>query len=244
VYHLHHLERLGRADLHMHTRASDGLYSVQQVLDHVARRHTLDVIAITDHDVLDASLWAYEHRDRYPFEIVPGLEVTSAEGHVLALWCMQPIPKHLSLSETAAAIHEQGGLAVLAHPGEVLIGGSTVMKHLRRPSLITEAGIDAIEVYNAGTLTPGSNRLARRMADRLPLPRLANSDAHTLNGIGRAMTRFEGRTAQDLLQAILTQQTWVEGRSWSFMDYLQVSPTSIRWTVDKLLAKRRQARPA
>jgi hypothetical protein len=44
---------------------------------------------------------------------VPGVEVTSADGHVLARWVTEPIPKQRSLAETAAAIHEQNGFAVL-----------------------------------------------------------------------------------------------------------------------------------
>ena len=86
-------EWTGRADIHMHTTASDGFSSVEAVLDHIAELGTLDVIAITDHDVLDSSLWAYNHRAQYPFEIIPGVEVSSADGHVLGLWVTQPIDK-------------------------------------------------------------------------------------------------------------------------------------------------------
>jgi predicted metal-dependent phosphoesterase TrpH len=81
----------------MHTTASDGLSSVQELLNDVARRGHLNVIAITDHDTLDASLWAYEQNQRYAFDIVPGVEVSSQEGHVLALWVTHPVPMGLSL---------------------------------------------------------------------------------------------------------------------------------------------------
>jgi predicted metal-dependent phosphoesterase TrpH len=46
---------------------------VRELLDYMAQQARLDVIAITDHDVLDASLWAYQHRASYPFDIVPGV---------------------------------------------------------------------------------------------------------------------------------------------------------------------------
>ena len=49
-------QHLGCADVHIHTQASDGLASTQQVLDYVQAGSKLDVIAITDHDVLDAEL--------------------------------------------------------------------------------------------------------------------------------------------------------------------------------------------
>ena len=78
----------GRADLHIHTTVSDGLHTPRQLLEHVARLGTLDVIAITDHDRLEGSLWAYARRDRYPFDIIPGVEqrvspITAAAMHTL-----------------------------------------------------------------------------------------------------------------------------------------------------------------
>ena len=47
-------ERLGRADLHIHTLASDGTSGVVEILDYVERETGLDVIAITDHERIDA----------------------------------------------------------------------------------------------------------------------------------------------------------------------------------------------
>ncbi len=225
----------GRADLHIHTRASDGLATAAQVLDMVARRRHLDVIAITDHDNLDASLWAYDQRHRYLFDIIPGVEVTAVEGHVLALWVTRPIPKRLSVAETTAAVHEQGGLAILAHPGEIMIAGRYLQRYLRQPEVLLSWGIDAIEVYNAGTMTPGNNLLARRISRRLPLPVTGSSDAHTLSAVGCGMTRFEGRTAAELRQALLNGHTAAEGASWPITDYLRLSPSSIRRTLNGFL---------
>lgn len=213
---------IGQADLHMHTTASDGLASVEAVLDHVARQQRLDVIAITDHDTLDASLWAYERRTRYPFDIVPGVEVTSAGGHVLALWVTQPIPKGLSLMETVAAIHEAGGLAVLAHPFHVQMGAVILRSaplYLRRPRLLAEWGFDGVEVYNAGVLTPGSNLTARRVAHRAGLAMLGSSDAHTPGAIGAAVTRFYGRSADDLRAALCARCTQAVGSPWPLAEY-------------------------
>ena len=211
----------GRADLHIHTSASDGLHPVRDVLDDIARRAALDVIAITDHDVLDASLWAYDRRDQYPFDIVPGVEISSADGHVLALWITEPIPPRMSLKETAAAVHEQGGIAVYAHPCHYYIAECArgALKFIRNPQAAVDAGIDAIEVHNAGVFLPGSNRLAARLARRLPLAQVANSDSHTLGAIGSATTRFSGRSADDLRAAIKAQQTVPVSGIWSARDY-------------------------
>ena len=80
--------RPGRADLHIHTLASDGTADVSTILDHVAARAELDVIAITDHERIDAALAGRSMaEDRgLPFEVVIGEEVTTRGGHLLELF--------------------------------------------------------------------------------------------------------------------------------------------------------------
>jgi len=216
-------QTMGRADLHMHTHASDGQATVQQVLSYVAKyRPQLDVIAITDHDTLEASLWAYEHRADYPFEIIPGLEVSSRAGHVLALWVTTPIPKNLSLSETVQAIHEAGGLAILAHPFhvEMEIVRENALRFWHQPHLLHEAQVDAIETHNSGGILPFTRLAARLWAERVGLPQVGNSDAHTLGAIGSGQTRFPGRSADDLRQAIAQGLTLAEGSPWPLRDMI------------------------
>jgi hypothetical protein len=221
-------ERMGRADLHMHTNVSDGVNSVQELLAHVALRSELDVIAITDHDRMDASLWAYERRSQYPFEIVPGLEVTSAEGHVLALWVTQPIRKGMSLCETVNAIHALGGVAVLAHPLEPTIAPHTLLRYFLNPEVLLHSKVDAVEVMNAGALTPGCNWLAQRVYAQVTISKVGNSDAHMVTSIGSGCTRFPGRSADALRQAIATGQTTAEGRPWPITTYLKLLQIGIQ----------------
>jgi predicted metal-dependent phosphoesterase TrpH len=217
----------GRADLHIHTNMSDGVNSVQDVLDHVALRGDLDVIAITDHDCIDASLWAYERRNLYPFEIVPGLEVTSADGHVLALWVTEVIAAGMSLAETAAAVHAAGGVAILAHPLEPTISPRAFMRYFTQPTVLLQAEIDAVEVMNAGAITPGCNWLAARVFRNVAIPKVGNSDAHIATSIGSGVTRFAGRSAADLRTAIAEGQTAAEGTPWPITTYLKLLQISL-----------------
>ncbi len=215
---------LGYADLHMHTTASDGKPSVQQALDFIAlHRSHLNVIAITDHDTLDASLWAYERRHLYSFDIITGVEVTSRDGHILALWVDKPIPTGMSLEDTAQAIREAGGLSVLAHPFHMQMEfvRRNARRYWRTPEVLLQAGLNGVEVHNAGIAHPGSNLAARHVAKKVGLAQLGNSDAHTLGAIGAGKTRFLGRTAADLRRAIESASTSAEGTAWNINDYIE-----------------------
>lgn len=213
----------GRADLHMHTTASDGTTPVPDLLSYLAcYRRDLDVIAITDHDTLDASLWAYEHRHHYPFDIVPGLEVSSRGGHVLALWVTTLIPANLSLEETVIAIHEAGGLAILAHPLhiEMDIVRYNARRYWQQPTVLSEAKLDALEGHNAAVALPGTNWMARVLARRAGLPMTGSSDAHTPGAVGSGTTRFRGKSGDDLRQSILTGDIAAEGSTWHIREYI------------------------
>jgi predicted metal-dependent phosphoesterase TrpH len=214
---------MGQADLHIHTNASDGKSTVIELLDFVAaHRPTLTTIAITDHDTLDASLWAYERRDKYPFDIIPGVEVSSREGHVLALWVTKPVKQDMSLADTVNAIHELGGYAVLAHPVHPFMSEhrEQALRIIHYPNVLSHSRVDAIEVFNAGICGTGFNWIARFIARKLGLAVTSGSDAHTLGAVGTGQTLFHGSTAEDLRAALISRQTVARGTSWSMTDYI------------------------
>ena len=205
--------RLGRADLHIHTLASDGTAGVLEILDHVERATELDVIAITDHERIDAALAARQiARDRgLRFEVVIGEEVTTRGGHLLALWIEAPVRPFRSLRSTIAAIHESGGLAIPAHPlvPYPLCAQGFVLRGL----LADEPRFrpDAIEAFNPTTLgRPWHGRVVA-FAEELGLATVGNSDAHALEAIGSGYSTFPGRTGDELRAAILAGTTHHHG---------------------------------
>jgi predicted metal-dependent phosphoesterase TrpH len=201
----------GRADLHMHTTASDGWPTPHELVDH-ARRTGLNVIAVTDHDTIEGALRAADHCARLSkLEVIVGEEVSSREGHIVGLFLERRIRPGMSAAATVHAIHEQGGLAVAVHPF-----WRTQRRARTGPVhgvgwLAAELPFDAIEVENA---TPGFyffNQLARRLNLGLGAAEIGGSDAHILDAIGRAFTEFPGKTPKALREAIESATT-VAGR--------------------------------
>jgi len=206
-------QRLGRADLHIHTLASDGTAGVVEILDHVERNTELDVIAITDHERIDAALAGRAvARDRgLRVEVVVGEEVTTLGGHLLALWIETPIKPFRSLRSTIAAIHDQGGLAIPAHP---LVPYPLCAQGFALRRLLADEPRyrpDAIEAFNPTTLgRPWHGRVVR-FADVHGLARVGNSDAHSLEAIGIGYTTFEGHDGAALRAAIAAGTTHQHG---------------------------------
>ena len=200
----------GRADLHIHTVASDGTADVLAVLDHVVARGGLDVIAITDHERIDAAVAGRAiARDRgLPIEVIVGEEVTTLGGHLLALFIERPIRPYRSLRATIADIHDAGGIAIPAHPlvpYPLCAQGWVLRRLLDDPDEAVHP--DALETFNPTALgRPWHDRVVR-FAQRHGLAQVGNSDAHALEAIGVGWTTFPGRTAADLRAAVAAGTT-------------------------------------
>jgi len=77
---------LGKADLHIHTTASDGTCAPGEIVE-LARSKSLNTIAITDHDSIDGYLEARKSAEEHSVRLIPGVEITAhyagKEIHVL-----------------------------------------------------------------------------------------------------------------------------------------------------------------
>lgn len=199
---------MGLADLHMHTIYSfDGTASIPAVLKR-AQQIGLDVIAITDHDEIAGSLKAMELAPNYGVEVIPGIEITTAEGDLLAFDITHKVKRGLPLIETLLKVGELGGYCIAPHPmAEAFsirsLSAYSILKAMRHPQAARI--LIGIETFNATTLDKTSNRYARILANRLSLAQTASSDAHVIQAIGLGMTEFDGQTAHELKKALLTR---------------------------------------
>ena len=198
-------EGRSRADLHIHTVASDGTATVSAILDHVELHTDLAVIGIADHERIDAAVAARAiARDRgLRFEVVVGEEVTTLGGHLLAVYIDRPIRPYRSLRATIAAVHEAGGLAIPAHPlvpYPLCAQGWVLRRLLDDPDPAVRP--DALETFNPTTLGRPAHRRVTEFADARGLAHVGNSDAHALAAIASGWTTFPGHDAADLRRAI------------------------------------------
>jgi predicted metal-dependent phosphoesterase TrpH len=202
---------VGLADLHLHTLASDGLIGPQALVDHVESQTDLDVIAVTDHDetsaALDARAWAV--RRGYRVEVVPGVEVTTRDGHVLCLWVEERPPALWTLVRTAEWVRQRGGLCVAPHP---FTRWTHSLNARALDECVKQGLIAGVEVLNASLAGRASRPRALVFAQAHGLAQVGASDAHMMAMIGLARTRFAGRSAADLRKAIETATSLAEGR--------------------------------
>lgn len=169
-----------RIDLHVHSYYSYDSLITPKELHFYAKRSGLDGVAITDHDRLDGALKIAREVGLF---IIPGIEISSSDGHIVALCVEEPISKGLSAGETVERIHDAGGLAVACHP--VTLFKQSLGKH-------ASLGFDAVEVMNASVFPFGfSVKRAKRIATRLQVAQVGGTDAHYGPEIGCAYTAID-----------------------------------------------------
>ncbi len=184
-----HLIRMAyKIDLHCHSYFSgDGVSSPEEMIAS-ARKKGLNGFALTDHNTSDGCRYLLDkglvREDGQPvddFVIIPGVEVTTDEGHLLCLGVILPYLKGKPAAEVCRIVHDMGGITIPPHPYDLFRAGI-------RESVLETLQIDALEVFNAATTLKRYNRKAFEFAQTHKLPMTAGSDAHHEAAIGTAYT--------------------------------------------------------
>lgn len=227
-------------DLHCHTFYSgDGVSSPEELIAG-ARAKGLHAIAVTDHNTCEAIGYMLDHglmrADGLPvdgFLVLPGVEVTTDEGHLLCIGTTLPDAPRLKgkpAHEVCDLIHERGGLAIPPHPYDLFRAGI-------RFNTLETLPIDAIEVFNAATTLRRYNRYAFKYAQERGLPMTAASDAHHAAAVGTAYTIINCEELS--VKALLAQI--VKGNE---LNQRYLTPRdSVRKTWNNWLRLRRRKRP-
>lgn len=230
-------------DPHVHSEDSyDGKEPVELILEHAADIG-LDGVVITDHDEIGGSLRATDIASEYGLIGVPGVEVSTSHGHLLAIGVEEKPPKRQPFTDTVERVRELGGAAVVPHPFQVT-------RHGVKKKRIGDC--DGIEVYNAWLFTGYRNRRSRTFARRNGYPQVGGSDAHSITMVGRAYTEIEFEnmerneiTAGDVVAAIKKGDTAIHGRrapvTRSAYHYLKGSVRKTAWGLRAGVSKVRGA---
>jgi predicted metal-dependent phosphoesterase TrpH len=181
-----------RIDFHVHSFFSmDGVSSPEDLIA-AAKARGLNGFAITDHNTCDAvdymignGLMRADGNPVDGFLVIPGVEVTTADGHLLCLGCNLPSSlKGKPSLDVSRLAHEAGGICVAPHPYDLFRAGI-------RESVLDTLPLDGVEVFNAATTLKRHNRKAYDYAVRRRLPMTAGSDAHHAGAVGVACTILE-----------------------------------------------------
>lgn len=221
-----------RADFHCHTRLSaDALTSPAELVERAAAAG-IDRIAITDHGEIDGALAAHALD---PARVIVGEEIRCRGGtELIGLYLHERIPYGLPVEETAARIHEQGGLVYAPHPYAYL---GAPARHATRALAVA----DIVEVFNSRAFLPSWNRLARETATARGVPMAASSDGHFPHEIGRAYTTLPWFDDVASLRAALRHTTPHGIRTATpFVHVASLSLKAARLTLDTLRGRRRR----
>ena len=201
----------GAAEVHAHTRASDGMVTTTELV-RAAARVGLQVLCITDHDTIADLAEAIELGAELGVDVVRGQEVTCVfppGTHIIALFLERQVRMHMSVEDTVDAIHDEGGLALVAHPFMPTYFAS--MSQRRLDHLLESRTVDGIELRHTAPVLPGTwkklDEYYTAHRDQLGAAVGAGDSHYGIGDIGRMVTVFEGSTGADLRRAIERRTT-------------------------------------
>lgn len=214
-----------KADLHVHTTFSEDSLITPKDLIFYSKKRGFNAVAVTDHNTLDGAFKIA--RENPDFLVIPGMEVSSIDGHIVALNVRERIPRDLTVEETIDRIHAAGGVAIACHPYALFKGslGNSV-----------SSKFDAIETINARAVPfSRSVKKAEATAERLGLPRVAGTDAHYGPQVGYGYTVIDAEpNVEAIAKAIMDGRCQPFGQPVPLTLNIQLQLQRFRRTAKKL----------
>ncbi len=180
-------------DLHVHSCYSPDGYEKPEKIAKYLKKKGFKGMAIVDHHTVEGSVKAF--REIKDFLIIPGVEINTDMGHILAFAIMEDIESR-NAPEVVEEIHEKGGIAVLAHPFR-----------FSKPKIKT----DAVEAIN-GRNFPVQNAKGMKFVEKNGFPFTAGSDGHRLWEMGSAYTIMNAESVDEAIEEIMKRKVEVVGK--------------------------------
>ncbi len=180
-------------DMHMHLkyRSRCSNLAAEDINEHLSQK--IDGICLTDH-------WKLDPKKVNPFreciKLFYGIEVSCAYGDILCYGArLLPSKRTNPSAEFLIRVtHSQGGVAVCAHP--------FTNRHQGFDHHVFEFEFDALEIN--GALDEEYHALAREAAEKIGIPVIGGSDAHSVKQMNTIATKFDNpvESIVDIAKAI------------------------------------------
>ena len=194
-----------KLDLHLHSQYSEDATGSPKELMKRLQQNGLQGMAITDHNTVKGAIKASQLKVK-DFIIIPGVEISTKDGHMIALNVTKDINKHLSIEETVDCIIDAGGITIVPH----LFRNMSGIKKEKFTQIYPK--ISTIEVFNSCSL-PQTNLKTMKIAQDYSLGGTGGSDAHDpcFAGYGYTTVDTTDMNIDTILSEILKKKTWGEG---------------------------------
>ena len=192
-----------KIDTHIHSKYSkDSITPLEDIIRY-AQKIGLNAIAITDHDEIEGT-WAIQKLEHEGLILIPGEEVSSTKGHIVALGINDYVKPLQTPEETVDQIHDNAGIAIAAHPYCYYRSGVG--------DIVRSLDVDAMETKNSRFILGVSNYLAKQASTKNNIPEIGASDAHFIKGIGRCYTEIpECDSVDEIIKNIKKGNTKAHG---------------------------------
>lgn len=194
-----------KLDLHIHSQYSEDAAGTPKEIMKLLQKKGLQGMAITDHNSIKGTLEALKLKPK-DFVIIPGVEISTADGHLIALGVKEDITRGLSVQETLEKILDAGGTPIVPHLFRRMSG-------IKKEKLETiHQEVPAIEVFNGCSL-PRTNIKTAKLAKEFNLGGIGGSDAHDPLYVGYGYTIIDSTDIciDSVLTEINKKKTWGEG---------------------------------
>ena len=172
-------------DSHIHSEYSPDSKSKLKDIFKIAKDKNIDIIGISDHNTVEGSKEAQKLTKNDDLLVIPSIEISALEGHIIGFGCEENIKRDLQAAETIDLIHDQGGLAIIPHPYCFYRHGLLCKADYK------ELKIDAIETKNARFIIGYCNNKAKKLSKKEKLPALGASDAHYYKFVGDCYSKID-----------------------------------------------------
>jgi predicted metal-dependent phosphoesterase TrpH len=216
-------------ELHCHSVYSrggkipwEGLSRPEEIAG-VLKRRGFGGLAVTDHNTTAGLRSAGAACRKSQMVFIPGMEISTRAGHVIALGIDGFVKGGRSVIETVEDIRALGGISVAPHPYDAK--GEGIAGHCRYT--------DAVEVFNSLNLTRIGNWRAKREAQKIGKPQVCGSDAHSREMLGMAANLMSAHDADSAIEEIRRGRVAIDCR------YIPV-PVVVDWARKRMELSRRE----